>query len=856
MPRIPGELPTSPLERVSSLKVKLGLLVSVSVLVATVLATLGADTVPAWLSIPVTVLLALGVTQLLAIGMTSPLREMTAGARRMAAGDHAVRVHATSNDEVGELARAFNAMAGDLATVDRQRRELVATVSHELRTPLTALVAVLDNLADGVTPPDARTISTALEQAHRLSDLVADLLDLSRVDAGVVPLRRTEVSVARLVDAAMSEAGTAARAASRSVTLEHQVEPVDLTTYVDPDRLHQVLANLLDNACRHSPPGGVVGLVAEAAGSGVRIEVSDQGPGIDPQDRERVFERFGTAGGGGTGLGLAIARWITDLHGGRIEVMEPSDAAPGAHVRIELPGRDLQPGHAVPHTPTLRRSPLMTNPASVSEAPTAVRTEPPRNVTDELFGGWWRDAAPARPGVLLTCLAIGLLAAVALPFASIGLGASLVLLAAGALVLTLSPRRREPYVVASAVTCAGLAVVLTMRDAVWIGTLGLLAAAVLVPVALGGAHAVRGMVVSCLAWPLAGVRGIPWLGRCLRALTGTGNAIALLRTAVLSLGAALVFGLLFASADAVFGQWIGRLLPELGDRLVLRVFTGVAVAGVVLAAAYLALNSPTPPAAHRRQPARRRYEWLAPVLLVDLVFVAFLAAQATAFVGGHDFVQRTTGLTYAEYVHQGFGQLTVATALTLVVVALAARKADVQSVADRRWLRLATGLLCLLTLLVVASALQRMALYTDAYGLTRLRLVVALFEGWLGLVLLGVLVAGIRLRASWLPRAAVLSGAVALLGLALANPDALIARVNVDRYEETGRIDWSYLSDLSADAVPTLAGLPATEQRCAMPDGRTDSAYDDGWSAWNLGRARAAELRPVVDPQESLPVCP
>ena len=143
------------LDQVTSVKVKLGLLVAASVTVAWVVAAIGAaGGVPFWLSLPVTVALALGVTQLLAVGMTSPLREMTAAARRMARGDYSGRVTATSSDEVGELARAFNSMAEDLGTVDRQRRELVANVSHELRTPLAALCAVLENLADGVAEPD------------------------------------------------------------------------------------------------------------------------------------------------------------------------------------------------------------------------------------------------------------------------------------------------------------------------------------------------------------------------------------------------------------------------------------------------------------------------------------------------------------------------------------------------------------------------------------------------------------------------------------------------------------------------------------------------------------------------------
>ena len=151
------------LDQVTSVKVKLGLLVAVSVTVASVVASVGAGGgVPFWLSVPVTIVLALGVTQLLAVGMTSPLREMTAAARRMASGDYSGRVTATSGDEVGELARAFNRMAADLSAVDRQRRELVANVSHELRTPLAALCAVLENLVDGVGRPDPVALRTAL----------------------------------------------------------------------------------------------------------------------------------------------------------------------------------------------------------------------------------------------------------------------------------------------------------------------------------------------------------------------------------------------------------------------------------------------------------------------------------------------------------------------------------------------------------------------------------------------------------------------------------------------------------------------------------------------------------------------
>jgi hypothetical protein len=227
------------------------------------------------------------------------------------------------------------------------------------------------------------------------------------------------------------------------------------------------------------------------------------------------------------------------------------------------------------------------------------------------------------------------------------------------------------------------------------------------------------------------------------------------------------------------------------------------------------------------------------VLLVAAVFLVFLGAQATVIFGGHDYLRRTTGLTYAEYVHQGFGQLTVATALTLLVVWAAARKAPRATPADRAWLRGSLGLLCVLTLVVVASALYRMHVYQEAYGFTRLRLLVDVFEGWLGLLVLGVMVSGLALRATWLPRAALLSGAALLLGLAALDPDAWIARHNLDRYDATGRVDWTYLRGLSHDAVPVLAELPDETVGCAL--GARDAGEDD-WLEWNLGRARAEPL--------------
>ena len=321
----------------------------------------------------------------------------------------------------------------------------------------------------------------------------------------------------------------------------------------------------------------------------------------------------------------------------------------------------------------------------------------------------------------------------------------------------------------------------------------------------------------------------------------------MVRTVIWSLLGILVFGALFASADALLAEWWSSVLPDLSlGTTILRAFVTVAVGGAVLAAAYVALNPPqVDPDGLEARPVSHRFEWLAPVLVVNAVFAAFLVAQAAVIFGGHDYVERTTGLTYADYVHQGFGQLTVATALTLLVIWATARKVLRDNAVDRTWMRVSLGLLCGQTLVVVLSALHRMDVYQDAYGFTQLRLLVDVFEAWLGLLVVAVAAAGVWLRAEWLPRFALISGVVALLGLAAINPDAWIARQNIDRFDATGRVDWSYLRSLSDDAVPVLADLPASERSCALGGRRT--THDD-WLEWNLGRWRAVDALDAVKP--------
>jgi signal transduction histidine kinase len=329
-----------PLDFLSSIKLKLGVVIVAAVLLTVVVLLVGELAgVSPLVTAPLAVALALALVRVLAHGMTYPLREMAGAARAMSRGEYGRRVTASSRDEVGELGRAFNRMAADLAEVDRVRRDLIANVSHELRTPIGALRAALENLVDGVEQPDAETLAAMLAQVERLGALVEQLLDLSKLESGAVPLERRRVEAAELLRRVETEWSAAARA--RSVRLEVVVDPQDLALVADEVRLHQVVANLLANAVRHAPAGTTVTLAARRSARGAALEVTDEGPGIPSAEADRVFERFyrsdhaRSGADGGSGLGLAIARWIVELHDGtiRTEKREPS----GCRMVVELP---------------------------------------------------------------------------------------------------------------------------------------------------------------------------------------------------------------------------------------------------------------------------------------------------------------------------------------------------------------------------------------------------------------------------------------------------------------------------------------------------------------------------------------
>lgn len=478
----------------------------------------------------------------------------------------------------------------------------------------------------------------------------------------------------------------------------------------------------------------------------------------------------------------------------------------------------------------------------------------PQPGLDTLFGRFWpEDGLPGGLRTVLAAVVAGVVAGIALSFTAVGVTWTVTAIASGTAALLTARRRREPWTLACAALALLLVLPMTLLDAWWIQMLCLVAATAVFLCGVTGARTMPGILLSGIAWPLASLRGLPWFGRSLR-LAGTGaRTPAVVRTTAWSLLGLGVFGAIFASANPVFGSWVDQLVPNLSfNDLVGRAFLACFVFATTLGAAYLAFNPADVEVLGGRRPAplANRFEWLVPVLVVDAVFLAFIAAQARALVGGRDYIEATTGLTYADYVHQGFGQLTLATALTVLVVWVASRRVA-DTTADRRWLFGAVGLLCALTLLVVASALRGMSVYQDAYGFTTLRLVVDVFEGWLGFVVLAIMVAGAAGVGRWLPRIALVSGCLALVGLAAVNPDAWVAGRNIDRYEATGSLDLSYLQSLSADAAPVVVDrLPEEVSRCVLqllPLNSLDPEVLGDARAWNLGRARARDALARID---------
>ncbi|MEU6862861.1 DUF4173 domain-containing protein [Streptomyces sp. NPDC046876] len=467
------------------------------------------------------------------------------------------------------------------------------------------------------------------------------------------------------------------------------------------------------------------------------------------------------------------------------------------------------------------------------------------------------EAAPVPTAVLVSAGATGLAAALLL---GDGLGLGLLLAVVPAVVAAYAAartarRRARPWTVAWALGCIALLAVPALRDAGWPTTLALLAAVLTGALALQGSRTWVGVLLSPLGLADSLMTGVRWAWTGLRS-RGSGVDRARWVPVAKAVGVAAVllvlFGALFASADAAFADLLSGLTPEVsvGDGPVRVALFAV---GTVLALA-IARTAAAPSHWDRIRPApgkpRSRVEWALPLIVLNLLFAGFNAVQLAVLFGGYDKVLRSTGLTYSEYARQGFWQLLWATLLTLAVIALALRWAPRAGAGDRRLVRVVLGTLCVLTLVVVASALRRMDLYVEAYGLTRLRVSVAAMELWLGLVIALIMAAG-AFGARWLPRAVAGSAVAAVLAFGLLSPDGMVAQNNADRFHRTGKIDLAYFQSLSADAVPALDRLPEPQRSCALRGINNDlsEAGRVPWYAMSLGEYRARKIldeRPVT----------
>jgi signal transduction histidine kinase len=265
--------------------------------------------------------------------LTRPLATLAVAADEIAGGDYAVELPPRrGGDEIAALSRSFGEMAEKLAESEQLSRNFLMSVSHELRTPLTAIRGHVSALREGVIDdPSLREASLAVieQEAMRLERLVGDVLDLAKLDAHRFTVLQEEVDMEQLTEQAFSVFGEEARRRAIDFRADIRAHPVIVT---DGDRVLQIISNLLSNAFRWTPEGGRIELELGAENGSVSVAVSDTGPGITQEERDRIFRPFWSRDGGGTGLGLAIARELAFALGGRIELR----SQPGLGSRFEL----------------------------------------------------------------------------------------------------------------------------------------------------------------------------------------------------------------------------------------------------------------------------------------------------------------------------------------------------------------------------------------------------------------------------------------------------------------------------------------------------------------------------------------
>ena len=285
-----------------------------------------------------------GFGGLLLVSLTSSralrsVRALTTAARRMGTGDLSQRVDAGGRDEIGELSRTFNGMADALERAERQRRHLVADVAHELRTPLSNVQGYVEALRDGVLKPDAQTLATIHQQVLHLSELVEDLRLLADTEAGDFILHRERGSLVEALRECVE--GVRARAEAKGVALASRLPADAPPVSFDRIRIAQVVGNLLDNAIRHTPPGGSVTVEMEVVADAATVSIRDTGEGIPEEQLPFVFDRFYRVDPsrsrvtGGAGLGLTIARQLVEAHDGTIRA--ESEQGRGTTFTFDLP---------------------------------------------------------------------------------------------------------------------------------------------------------------------------------------------------------------------------------------------------------------------------------------------------------------------------------------------------------------------------------------------------------------------------------------------------------------------------------------------------------------------------------------
>ncbi|WP_324798524.1 DUF4173 domain-containing protein [Streptomyces cyaneofuscatus] len=462
-----------------------------------------------------------------------------------------------------------------------------------------------------------------------------------------------------------------------------------------------------------------------------------------------------------------------------------------------------------------------------------------------------RPAAPPLipPAVLWAVLATAVLSALLL---GDGLGVNLLIVAvpaalAAAFAARAAGRRLRPWTATWALGGLALLAVPALRDAGWPTFLAVVSAFALGSLALHGSRSWLGVLIGSVGIVDSVAAGVRWGWRGVRerADDSRGRWGTAVRTTAVAIGLLVVFGTLFASADAAFADLLGRLTPDVSivDGPLRTFLFLVGLVGALAAARTAAAPVRWDGLTVKAGKPRGRTEWALPLIVLDLLFAAFITLQLVVLLGGYDKVREKTGLDHAEYARQGFWQLLWATLLTLVVIALALRWAPRGGSRDRTLVRAVLGTLCVLTLVVVASALRRMDLYVAEYGLTRLRISVAAMELWLGVVFVLILAAGV-FGARFLPRAIAVSAAAAVLAFGAISPDAVVAEQNVQRFEDDRTsIDIDYLKDLSADAVPALDKLPEPQRSCALRVIQRDlHTSDSPWYATSWGEAGAKEI--------------